>query len=105
MSKYRIALLLIIPSLLLIGFLSQAVAVTGNLPSPAAAPARTKMLKVTGVVKKIQDNVLYLENNKRYNLKNVKVTEAYDRNNRISDKKLMAEMLFVNGTLKEVNIR
>ncbi|MFA6411648.1 MAG: hypothetical protein WCW53_03060 [Syntrophales bacterium] len=105
MSKCKIALILIIPSLLLIISLSQAVAVTGNLPSPAAAPARTKTLRVTGVVKKMENNVLYLENNKRYDLRNVKVTEAYDLNNRISDKKRMAEMLFINGTLKEVNIR
>jgi len=104
MSKYKIVLLLIIPSFLLIITLGQAVAITSNTPH-AAAPSQTKMLKVTGVVKKMQDNILYLENNKRYNLRNVKVTEAYDRNNRISDKKRMAEMLFINGKLKEVNIR
>jgi hypothetical protein len=55
--------------------------------------------------KKIQNNIVYLENNKGYNLSNVKITEAYDRNSRISEKKRMAEMLFINGTLREVTIR
>jgi hypothetical protein len=104
MSKYRIMLIAIIPSLLLMATLNQAGAVTGNLPA-VTAPSRVKMLKVTGVVKKIQNNILYLENNKGYNLSNVKITEAYDRNSRISEKKRMAEMLFINGTLKEVTIR
>jgi len=105
MLKYKLALILIITSLLINGALSQSYAITGTSTPVVAASSSTKMTKVIGFVKKIENNVLYLENNKSYDLRNVKVTESPDRNNRISNKKWVAEMLFVNGALKEVNIR
>jgi len=63
------------------------------------------MYKVVNYIDKIQNNTLYLENKQRYNLRNVKVTKLSGGNNRVSNKKRSAEMLFINDVLKEVTIR
>jgi hypothetical protein len=55
-----------------------------------------------GIVKMITSTTLYLENNKQYNLSNVKVT--YNKSKIISNKKKKAEMFFINDVLKEVTI-
>ena len=68
----------------------------------ASSPSTTKILKVVGVVKMITSTTLYLENNKQYNLSNVKVINNKGKIN--SKKKQKAEMFFVNDVLKEVTI-
>jgi len=64
--------------------------------------AQTKMLKVVVIVAKITNDTLYLENKKKYDLRNVKVT--YNKGKSFSETKKTAEMFFVDGVLKEVVI-
>lgn len=68
-----------------------------------ASPSQTKILKVAGIVSKIKGNVLYLESGKQYSLNGVKV--LYSKGKTASKSKKMADMFFMNGTLKEVTIR
>lgn len=76
-----------------------------NSGPAVTAPSGNSLVKVTGFVVKIQDHVLYLENNKRYDLRNVKLTDLSRAGKAVSKKKRMAEMVFINGALKEVVIR
>jgi len=92
----------VLMSFFLIG--TESLAVTPMSGTPAASsPSQTKVLKVAGIVSKIQDNTLYLENGKKYSLKGVKI--EYGKGKSVSRGKKMAEMFFINGVLKEVTIR
>lgn len=93
---------IVLMSFFLIG--TESFAVTPEAGTPAASsPSQTKVLKVAGIVSKIQNDTLYLENGKRYGLKGVKI--EYGKGKPVSRGKKMAEMVFINGVLKEVTIR
>jgi|SRR5208283_6039643 len=107
MSKYRFVTGLV--GLLIFASVSFSVALTpsseskSHTKSSTAQPTQPKVLKVVGVVVKISGNTLYLENNKKYDLSNVKVT--YNKGKKIAKSKKIAEMFFVNNVLKEVSIK
>ena len=65
---------------------------------------QNQVTKSSQFVKRIADNVLYLENKKSYDLKEVNVIDLTDKR-RVSEKKKLAELMFVNGVLKEVILR
>ena len=93
---------IVLMSFFLIG--TESFAVTPEPGTPvASSPSQTKVLKVAGIVSKIQNDTLYLENGKKYSLKGVKI--EYGKGKRVSQSKKMAEMFFINGVLKEVTIR
>lgn len=111
MFKYRFVIGLVV--LITFAFVSLSIAMisvggSNTAPAPSSgvskAPAatQTKILKVVGIVARISNNTLYLQNKKKYDLRNVKVT--YNQGKRISEKKRTAEMYFVNDILKEVII-
>ena len=68
-----------------------------------------RIKKISGTLKKIEGNVLYLKNETRYDLSGVKVLNYAGKSKKegvmISEKRRIAEMTFVNGKLKEVVIR
>jgi hypothetical protein len=64
----------------------------------------TQVSKSSQFVKKIAKNVLYLEGNKSYDLSGVNVIDLTGKS-RVSDKKKLADLTFVNGVLKEVILR
>ncbi len=103
MLQFRYILILAVITFFLIVSLGQAVTSDDGAALPDS-PSSTKILKTTGVVKAIKGNVLYLENNKKYDLRNVKVTQSKVIKS-VSTKKRIAEMFFINGVLKEVVIR
>ena len=102
MSKYKFVTGLVV--LLIFASVSFSIALTSTSKelNTASSPSTTKILKVVGVVKMITSTTLYLENNKQYNLSNVKV--IYNKGKINSKKKQKAEMFFVNDVLKEVTI-
>jgi hypothetical protein len=106
MSKYRLVTGLVV--LIIFASVSFSIALTlsdeskSNRVSSPSPTAPTKILKVVGIVAKITNDTLYLENKKKYDLRNVKVT--YNKGKRFSENKKTAEMFFVNGVLKEVVI-
>ena len=102
MSKYKFVTGLVV--LMIFASVSFSIAFTSTSKelNTASSPSTTKILKVVGVVKMITSTTLYLENNKQYNLSNVKVT--YNKGKINSKKKPKAEMFFVNDVLKEVTI-
>ncbi len=101
MSKYRFVTGLVV--LIIFASVSFTIAVTSTSGGSNTVPSTSpKILKVVGIVAKISNNTLYLENKKKYDLSGVKVT--YSKGKKISKKKQIAEMFFVNGVLKEVEI-
>jgi hypothetical protein len=105
MLKCKMVLIAVISSIFMVVSLGHAVTATGETGTAASAPSQIRMLKVIGFIKKIENNVLYLENNQRHDLSNVSVTDLSGSGNRVSTKKRTAEMLFVNDKLREVVIR
>jgi len=79
-----------------------ATGVVGGKGAPSGK--QTQVAKSSHFVKKIANNVLYLENNKSYDLTGVNVIDLTGKR-RVSDKKKLAELMFVNGVLKEVILR
>jgi hypothetical protein len=77
-----------------------------NAGSGKGAPSskQHQVTKSSQFVKRIANNVLYLEDKKSYDLKNVKVMDLTGKS-RVSEKKKLAELMFVNGVLKEVVLR
>ena len=65
---------------------------------------QNQVTKYSQFVKRIANNVLYLEGNKSYDLKGVNVIDLTGKS-RVSEKKKLAELMFVNGVLKEVTLR
>jgi hypothetical protein len=74
----------------------------GEKGSPPAN--QNQVTKSSQFVKRIANNVLYLENNKSYDLTGVNVIDLTGKS-RVSEKKKLAELMFVNGVLKEVILR
>ena len=70
----------------------------------APSGSETQVSKSSQFVKKITNNVLYLEGNKSYDLSGVNVIDLTGKS-RVSEKKILAELTFVNGVLKEVVLR
>jgi hypothetical protein len=69
------------------------------------SPANKSLVtKSSQFVKRIANNVLYLENNKSYDLNGVNMIDLTGKR-RVSDNKKLADMTFVNGILKEVILR
>lgn len=97
----------IVVSIVLMSFFlisSESFAATPAPGTPAvSSPSRTKMLKAASPVTKIENNTLYLDNGKKYGLHGVKI--EYSKSKPLSAKKKIAEMVFINGSLKEVTIR
>lgn len=99
----------IILSVLLILFIAypiQAEVSTGGSTGGASSGPLTsqpEILKVAGVVKKIENNTLYLQSGKKYSLNGVRV--EYSKGKAVSGSKKIADMFFMNGKLKEVTIR
>ena len=79
-----------------------ATSVVGGKGAPQAK--QNQVTKSSQFVKRIANNVLYLEDKKSYDLKNVKVMDLTGKS-RVSEKKKLAELMFVNGVLKEVVLR
>jgi hypothetical protein len=78
---------------------------TSAVGGQGAPPAnQTQIAKSSQFVKKIANNVLYLEGNKSYDLDGVKVIDLTGKT-RVSANKKLADMTFVNGVLKEVILR
>jgi len=78
---------------------------TGVGAAKGAAPAgQNQVTKTSQFVKKITDNMLYLENKKSYDLTGVNVIDLTGKK-RVSQNKKLAEMMFVNGKLQEVILR
>jgi len=109
MRKYKIVLITGMAAILLSFPLGQGQAVTSigssGKTSEETSQERVRIYKVVGFIKKIENNILYLENKQQYNLRSVKITRLSGKSSRISNQKWAAEMLFVNGVLKEVVIR
>ena len=70
----------------------------------APSGSQTQVTKFSQFMKRIANNVLYLEGNKSYDLTGVKVIDLTGKS-RVSEKKKLADMTFVNGVLKEVILR
>lgn len=79
-----------------------ATGVVGGKGAPTAN--QNKVTKTSQFVKRIANNVLYLEGNKSYDLSGVNVIDLTGTK-RVSQNKKLAEMMFVNGKLKEVILR
>jgi len=78
---------------------------TSAVGGQGAPPAnQTQVSKSSQFVKKIANNVLYLEGNKSYDLDGVNVIDLTGKS-RVSANKKLADMTFVNGVLKEVILR
>ena len=102
MVKVKYIIILLVLGLFLTGAQSFAVvAKFGTVTGASTSP--DKILKVAGVVSKIQGNVLYLNNGEKYSLSGIKV--EYSKGKPVSRTHKMAEMFFINGVLKEVTIR
>ena len=68
--------------------------------------SQNQMKRLTGFMKKMENNVLYLEDNSRYNLAGVVIiTRPRDPNEQAAaGKKTMVEMIFLKSQLKQVVI-
>lgn len=107
MSKNKKILYALIISFLFVFSIPDAGALTatGAVGGQGAPPAnQTQVSKSSQFVKKIANNVLYLEGNKSYDLDGVKVIDLTGKT-RVSANKKLADMTFVNGVLKEVILR
>ena len=79
-----------------------ATGAVGGQGAPSAN--QTQVTKSSQFVKRIANNVLYLEGNKSYDLNGVNVIDLTGKS-RVSATKKLADMTFVNGVLKEVILR
>jgi hypothetical protein len=87
--------------------ISSAMVATGQSSSKVSSPSvGLNVQKKTVVVKKIESNTIYTFNDQKIDLHNAKVSNFTSRNTNTAGKKIItAELLFVNGVLKEVVIR
>lgn len=105
MLKFKYIMLSVL-FILFISYPVQAVVSTGESTGGASSGVVTsqpEILKVAGVVDKIENNILYLQSGQKYSLDGVRV--EYSKGKPVSRSKKMADMFFVNGQLKEVTIR
>ena len=75
-----------------------------NHASKGDAALQAKVMKTTGIIKKMDDSTLVLQNGRKYSLKGVKVFFSRDGQRPLANKKL-AEMMFVNDRLVEVVVK
>lgn len=104
MSKNQKILYVLIISFLFLFSVTDAGArmETGAVSGTGAQPSnQTQFSKSSQLVKTIANNVLYLENGGSYDLNGVNVTDLTGTS-RVSAKKIMADLTFINGVLKEV---
>ena len=107
MSKNKKILCALIISFLFVFSVGDAGAgmATGTIGGKGAPPAnQNQVTKSSQFVKTIANNVLYLEGNKSYDLTGVDVIDLTGKS-RVSGKKKVADLTFVNGKLKEVILR
>ncbi len=107
MSKNKKIMCALIISLLLVFSVTDAGAhrAIGAGGGTGAPPDnQTQVTKSSQFVKRIANNVLYLEGNKSYDLNGVNVIDLTGKS-RVSATKKLADMTFVNGVLKEVILR
>ncbi len=102
MVKVKCVIFLLVLGLFLTGAQSYAVVATYGTATGSSASS-AKILKVAGIVSKVQNNVLYLSHGEKYSLSGV--TVIYSKGQPVSRSHKMAEMFFINGVLKEVTIR
>jgi hypothetical protein len=84
-----------------------AVAVTKDTSQRGqGVTSQNQMRRLTGFMKKMENNVLYLEDNSRYNLAGVVIiTRPRDPNEQAAaGKKTVVEMIFLQSQLKQVVI-
>jgi hypothetical protein len=103
---FKLKCMLALPTLLML-FLAapiQADVQTGAV-TINPAPSQRQILKVTAAVKKIENNTLYLQSGKKYDLRDVSVHYAKSAKGKAhSPSGKMADMLFINDVLMEVSI-
>jgi len=105
MLKYILVItfvVVIIFALISLGSVGNALTSSSPGPDESSSSSTAKVVKTVGLVKTITPTTLYLENNQKYDLRDVKVTK--DSGKAIPHKKKKADMLFVNGVLIEVAI-
>lgn len=84
-----------------------AVAVSKDMSQRSqGVTSQNQMRRLTGFMKKMENNVLYLEDNSRYNLAGVVIiTRPRDPHEQAAaGKKTMVEMIFLKSQLKQVVI-
>jgi hypothetical protein len=87
--------------------IGSAMVATGQSSSKVSSPAvGLDVQKKTVVVKKIESNTIYTFNDQKIDLYHVKVSNFTSHNiNTTSKKTITAELLYVDGVLKEAVIR
>ncbi len=81
---------------------------TSKIEKTATSQSVKKIVKIAGVVEKIDGGYLYLVNGQRYSLSGVEVVDYSSRaknDKDLSKTRKIAEMTFIGGSLKEVVIR
>jgi len=79
--------------------------ITSHKHRSVTSTHKVRVKKISGILKKIEDNVLYLNNNTKHNLRGVKVIDFTKKARRTLKERKTVEMTFINGKLKEVIIR
>lgn len=102
MLKNKILSALVVLMTVMCLWVGNGMALTSAGLGKDTTPSTTKILKVVGLVKMVTATTLFLENKKQYSLTHVKVMDNTIKV--IPGKKKKAEMIFVNGVLKEVSI-
>jgi hypothetical protein len=96
----------IICSLLCAPVSSSAVVKAGgsvnNKSDSTGSPSGNKISRVTAVVKELRNNILVLEDNRRFDLAGVDVINK--KTGKRTEGKTVVEMMFINDTLKQVVI-
>jgi ribosomal protein L14 len=82
--------------------------ITSDKVKKVTSSRKNRIKRISGSFEKIEGNFLYLINNKKYNLRGVKVfdyTSKLMKEKGISRKGRVVELIFMNDILKEVIIR
>ena len=82
--------------------------ITSDKNKKVTSSRKIRIKRISGSFEKIEGNILYLGNNKKYNLRGVKVfdyTSKLMKEKGISRKGRVVELIFMNDILKEVIIR
>ena len=106
MLKYKLTSVFSIVAIFFLVSISSAAVATGA-SGAGSSPSSVKVLEKTVIVKKLESNTLYTINGQKFDLRNAKVSNFTSRDGKTATGKKMitAELLFVNGVLKEVVIR
>jgi hypothetical protein len=105
MLKYKLTSVFSIAAIFFLVSISSAAVATGA-SGAGSSPSSVKVLEKTVVVQKIESNTLYTINGQKFDLRNAKVSNFTSGGKNATRKKMItAELMFVNGVLKEVVIR